>query len=351
MDLTRIRSLLIAALAAMSLVGCGSESETPLDNTGSQNNQTSNNQTTTNNQTTGNNQTTSDNQNNLSTQNNQTTSDNQTTTENEPSELEVRCDMIIDAMIGCDVVAAEDREALSATCAESDETDIEDVEACLGAANGVCSDIALCWDSGPEPPTDLETVCETVTDALIGCDAAPAENRQDLIDLCNTPSNDSDARSLEQCIQNTSGACDEILPCAGIEPDPASQILDTPLSGTVEGAPWSFVSGYAKPNLDGTGLVIRLAGYDEVDPCGFMAFSDDPYIWWTAPNQPTTEELGLQETVVFEMDGPGGPSSYNLTNGAYTIDQVGPDTVKGGLYATGFGDSVNGQWEVTLCND
>lgn len=38
-------------------------------------------------------------------------------------------------------------------------------------------------------------------------------------------------------------------------------------------------------------------------------------------------------------------------NGAYAIDQIGPDTVTGGLFAEDVGDSVSGQWEVTLCPD
>lgn len=130
--------------------------------------------------------------------------------------------------------------------------------------------------------------------------------------------------------------------------DDSMEISDSTLSGTLAGSSWSFVAGNATAGPNG--LTIRLAGYEEEDPCGFSVFRDDPTIWWFASDEPTEQELRLGDTVVFQVPEDGDSISANITDGRYVIDQVGPDTVSGGLVASGFGDSVNGRWEVPLCD-
>ena len=120
------------------------------------------------------------------------------------------------------------------------------------------------------------------------------------------------------------------------------------LSGELAGQSWTFRGGFAKLGSQDT-IRIQLADYEEDDPCGIFAFDEIPYIWWRAPNEPTDQELSLSERVIFQVPDGDGDISNNVTDGRYVIDQVGPDVVSGGLIASGFGDSVDGQWEVPLC--
>ena len=133
--------------------------------------------------------------------------------------------------------------------------------------------------------------------------------------------------------------------------DDEIELSDGTLSGTLNGQSWTFQGGVAKRGGP-DGLRITLADYEEEDPCAISAYDDMPNIWWFAPDEPTERELGLQETVVFQVpeneDDTFGISK-NVTDGLFVIDQVGPDVVSGGLIASGFGDSVDGQWEVPLC--
>lgn len=130
------------------------------------------------------------------------------------------------------------------------------------------------------------------------------------------------------------------------------EISGGPLSGKLGGKSWTFEGGVAKRGGP-DGLTITLADYVEEDPCAIFAYDEIPHVWWFAPDKPTDRELGLRETVVFQVadeeDDDFGISK-NVTKGRYTIDVVGPDVVSGGLLASGFGDSVDGQWEVPLCD-
>jgi len=130
------------------------------------------------------------------------------------------------------------------------------------------------------------------------------------------------------------------------------EISGGPLSGKLGGKSWTFQGGVAKRGGP-DGLTITLAGYVEEDPCAIFAYDEIPNIWWFAPDEPTERKLGLRETVVFQVADDEEDTfgiSKNVTKGKYTIDIVGPDTVSGGLLASGFGDSVDGQWEVPLCD-
>lgn len=122
------------------------------------------------------------------------------------------------------------------------------------------------------------------------------------------------------------------------------EISDSTLSGTLAGGSWTFVAGNA--TVGSRGLTIRLADYEEEDPCGFTVFNEDPTVWWFAPDEPTEQDLGLGNTVVFQVPDGDGSISVNAVKGRYVIDEVGPDTVSGGLVASADGDSVSGRWEV-----
>ena len=133
--------------------------------------------------------------------------------------------------------------------------------------------------------------------------------------------------------------------------DDDNEISGQTLSGELNGQSWTFRGGVAKRGGP-DGLTITLADYEEDDPCGFSVYNEIPHVWWFAPDEPVDRELSLQETVVFQVPDDGDDTlgiSKNVTDGRYVIDEVGPDFVSGGLVASGFGDSVDGQWEVPLC--
>lgn len=133
--------------------------------------------------------------------------------------------------------------------------------------------------------------------------------------------------------------------------DDDKEISGQTLQGELNGQSWSFRGGVAKRGGP-DGLTITLADYEEDDPCAIFAYDEIPHVWWFAPDESTDRELGLQETVVFQVpedENDTSGISNNVTSGRYVIDQVGPDMVSGGLVASGFGDSVDGQWEVPLC--
>ncbi len=126
-------------------------------------------------------------------------------------------------------------------------------------------------------------------------------------------------------------------------------ISDAPLSGSIGGEAWTFMSGETDAFLsegDDDFFAVLSAGA-ELD-CGFGQ-PDGNYLILAVPKTPGEYDLSLQRNMTFVV----APSDNLIgTDGVIRVDTVTDTTVTGGIHAVYDGDNeVDGTFELTVCVD
>jgi hypothetical protein len=128
-------------------------------------------------------------------------------------------------------------------------------------------------------------------------------------------------------------------------------IASTPLSGKVDGKPWTFVFGQTDSFLsDETKLWTAL--YAETFPaCNGIPDNTQPEVLMQLPREPGSYKLSLNLNATFAIRR-GDTDTDNLvaTKGKLVIDSVSATEVKGGAFIEyDANNSVNGQFQATIC--
>jgi hypothetical protein len=126
------------------------------------------------------------------------------------------------------------------------------------------------------------------------------------------------------------------------------EIVDTPLAGTVGGAPWTFVTGDTDAFLsEGEPDYFTSLYASTFTPCGFSPTSENHLIV-QLPMAPGEYAFSLSgNNMTFAI----APSDNLVTfNGKIVIDEVTATTVTGGLYGRyNSANEVNGRFTATIC--
>jgi hypothetical protein len=124
-------------------------------------------------------------------------------------------------------------------------------------------------------------------------------------------------------------------------------IASSPLSGTVDGMPWTFQVGATNaflsdgdPNFFATFHAASYMPCVDIEPAG-------PHLIVSVPKQPGDYDFDLSLNMTFV-----GNNDENriATDGRIVVDSVTATTVTGGLHGTfDAGNEVNGRFQISIC--
>jgi hypothetical protein len=124
-----------------------------------------------------------------------------------------------------------------------------------------------------------------------------------------------------------------------------SDIDPGPLSGMVDGQPWSFQAGNTDAFLsEGQDAFFATLYAAPFTPC--TEDPSDPHLIVAIPKTPGDYQMDLSRNMTF-VD---GDQNLVAIDGRIVVDEVTSDHVSGGLHGTydAFND-VSGQFDVTVC--
>lgn len=128
--------------------------------------------------------------------------------------------------------------------------------------------------------------------------------------------------------------------------DDQAPLSDGPLTGTIDGKSWTFMSGSAKPSSFEEGEYwFDLYGEELDDPCGFGAGAEGDSVLFTRPAELVDAQLSLSNNVTVLH---GDFINSIMTEGRFVIDVITDTTIGGGLIVEG-DHNLNGRWEVPIC--
>lgn len=124
------------------------------------------------------------------------------------------------------------------------------------------------------------------------------------------------------------------------------EIVDTTLSGSVGGQPWTFVAGHTDAFLsEGESDFFAELYAGTFTPCGFDTPTGD-FLIVSVPKEVGEYDFSLSLNMTFVV----GSDNLVATDGRVVVDEVTATTVRGGLVGDFDGDNhVNGQFELTIC--
>ncbi len=137
------------------------------------------------------------------------------------------------------------------------------------------------------------------------------------------------------------------LAACGTDDGSSTEIADTPLTGSVAGAAWTFVAGHTNAFLSEGEPDFFAALYPAAfTACGFSE-PDGNHLIVSIPKTVGEYEMGTQRNMTYVV----GPGENLVTfEGRIVVEEVTATTVKGGLVSSYDADNeVSGRFEVTIC--
>jgi len=137
------------------------------------------------------------------------------------------------------------------------------------------------------------------------------------------------------------------------EEPPPIDFADTPLAGTINGEPWTFVTGATDSFLsDEDGFFTSFYGTPQDDVC--ETFGDGtPQLLTSLPTEPGEFRMSFRRNLTFSYDA-GGQSQNDVATrgGGFRIDDIDLEgkTISGAIKAGVDEHEVDGTFTVTICD-
>jgi len=129
-------------------------------------------------------------------------------------------------------------------------------------------------------------------------------------------------------------------------------IADSTLSGTVDGADWTFVRGEVDPYMSEEDLLFAVLWPEDYDTCELTGHEATSYLVVQIPGEQGEYDFSADFSGTFVSDdGSGNPQNAVTLDGVVRVDEVTVDLLSGGLAMTdGADNDVSGTFSLVMCD-
>ena len=129
-------------------------------------------------------------------------------------------------------------------------------------------------------------------------------------------------------------------------------IADSTLSGTVDGADWTFVRGEVDPYMSEEDMLFAVFWPEEYDTCALTSHTTTSYLVVQIPGEVGEHDFSADYSGTFVYDdGSGDPVNVATLDGVVRVDELTGDLLSGGLAMTDSADNdVSGTFSLVMCD-